>query len=68
MGIIGKSGTGKSTFLKLLARMYEPTRGTISYGSVDKDKVFFSKTVAYMDQVRTLWRSTYSHVSWKSRS
>ena len=54
MGIIGKSGTGKSTFLKLLARMYEPTRGTISYGAFDRTKVFFSKTVAYMDQVRPL--------------
>lgn len=50
VGLIGKSGCGKSTFLRLLARVYEPTRGTITIGGVSLEEVSFSRTVAVMDQ------------------
>ncbi len=41
-GIIGKTGSGKSTLIKLLERFYEPQSGTISVGgqevsSIDKN-------------------------------
>jgi ATP-binding cassette subfamily B protein len=35
IGIVGANGAGKSTLVKLLCRMYEPTRGTIAWDGVD---------------------------------
>jgi ATP-binding cassette subfamily B protein/ATP-binding cassette subfamily C protein len=32
---VGENGAGKSTFVKLLLRLYEPTEGRILYGGVD---------------------------------
>src|SRR5687768_7812041 len=31
VGVIGRSGAGKSTFLRLINRLIEPTQGTIHY-------------------------------------
>lgn len=35
IGIVGSSGAGKSTVLKLLSRFYDVTEGTITYDGVD---------------------------------
>ena len=35
LGIIGRSGAGKSTFLRMINRLTEPSAGTIQYGGVD---------------------------------
>ena len=35
VGIIGESGSGKSTFLKLLMRFYDPTEGRLSIDGLD---------------------------------
>lgn len=35
LSIVGYNGAGKSTFIKLLCRLYEPTEGTILYNGVD---------------------------------
>lgn len=40
LGIIGSNEAGKSTLLKMLARISKPTRGTQAGGTVDR---FFSK-------------------------
>jgi ATP-binding cassette, subfamily B, multidrug efflux pump len=34
LGIVGPTGAGKSTLLKLLLRLYEPDRGTLTWGSI----------------------------------
>jgi phosphonate transport system ATP-binding protein len=34
VGIIGRSGAGKSTFLRLINRLIEPTQGTIHHRGV----------------------------------
>ena len=39
IGIVGKSGCGKSTFLKLLLRFWEKTKGEIDYNGTDVDKI-----------------------------
>jgi len=35
VALVGPTGAGKSTLAKLMARLYDPTSGTISYGGVD---------------------------------
>ena len=47
LSIVGYNGAGKSTFIKLLCRLYEPTEGVILYNGVD------ISTIKY-DQYREL--------------
>lgn len=35
LGLVGPSGAGKTTLAKLMARLYDPTAGAVSYGGVD---------------------------------
>lgn len=39
LGIIGGTGSGKSTIVKLLARLYEPSEGKILFKGVDLNKL-----------------------------
>jgi ATP-binding cassette subfamily B protein len=39
VGLVGRNGVGKTTFIKLLARLYRPTRGTITVDGVDLDEL-----------------------------
>jgi ATP-binding cassette subfamily B protein len=43
LALVGPTGAGKSTLAKLLARLYDPNDGSISYGGVDlRDATFRS--------------------------
>jgi ATP-binding cassette subfamily B protein len=43
LALVGPTGAGKSTLAKLMARLYDPTEGTIAYGGVDlRDATFDS--------------------------
>ena len=35
LALVGPTGAGKSTLAKLMARLYDPTQGSISFGGVD---------------------------------
>lgn len=35
IALVGESGSGKSTLIKLLSRLYDPTRGRVEVGGVD---------------------------------
>src|SRR5215471_5609212 len=48
VAIVGRSGTGKTTLVKCLAGLLEPTEGTISYDGVDL------KTLSYRDLRRQI--------------
>ena len=39
VSIVGDNGAGKSTFIKLLLRLYEPTSGTITINGIDVSKI-----------------------------
>lgn len=39
VGIVGESGCGKSTFLKLLLRFWQKSGGSISYNGIDIDRI-----------------------------
>jgi len=52
-GVFGESGSGKSTFCKLLVGFWEPTNGSISYGGIDSkdvDKNELFNQVCYISQ------------------
>lgn len=51
-GLIGRNGSGKSVFLKILCGFYEPTSGTIIYDNVDinKEGLFPARTRALIEK------------------
>lgn len=56
IGIIGESGSGKSTFLKLLLRFWQKDDGNINYNGVDIDHI---NTDSLLDNVTMVSQSTY---------
>ena len=56
IGIVGESGCGKSTFLKLLLRFWERSGGEINYDDIDIDKI---NTDSLLKNVTIVSQSTY---------
>lgn len=56
IGIIGESGCGKSTFLKLLLRFWEKNSGEINYNDIDIDLL---NTDSLLKNVTMVSQSTY---------
>ena len=56
VGIVGESGCGKSTFLKLLLRFWERSGGEINYDDIDIDKI---NTDSLLKNVTMVSQSTY---------
>ena len=56
IGIVGESGCGKSTFLKLLLRFWERSGGEINYDDIDIDKI---NTDSLLKNVTMVSQSTY---------
>ena len=56
IGIVGESGCGKSTFLKLLLRFWQKDRGEIDYNGTDIDKI---DSDSLLDNVTMVSQTTY---------
>ena len=56
LGILGESGCGKSTFLKLLLRFWQKDKGEISYNGTDIDGI---NTESLLDNVTMVSQVTY---------
>ena len=56
IGIVGKSGCGKSTFLKLLLRFWQKSKGGIAYNGIDIDNI---DTDCLLNNVTMVSQSTY---------
>ena len=56
IGIVGESGCGKSTFLKLLLRFWEKDRGEINYNGMDVDTI---DSGDLLDNVTMVSQTTY---------
>lgn len=56
VGIVGESGGGKSTFLKLLLRFWQKGEGDIRYNGVDIDRIC---TDSLLDNVTMVSQTTY---------
>lgn len=61
LGIIGGVGTGKTTILDLISRLYDPTEGVVEIGGVDIKKLKVSELrnlVGYVPQYSFLFSDT----------
>ena len=61
IGIVGRSGSGKSTFVKLLARLYKPNNGKIYIDDIDIQKVELNsirKQIGFVSQEPNLVTGT----------
>ncbi len=61
VGVVGKSGGGKSTLIKMLLRHHEPQAGTISIGGTPTDQLTseaFNKLISYVPQDTSLFHRT----------
>ena len=61
IGIVGRSGSGKSTFVKLLARLYKPNNGKIYIDDIDIQKVeliSLRKQIGFVSQEPNLLTGT----------
>lgn len=56
VGIVGESGCGKSTFLKLLLRFWEKKGGRIDYNGIDVDDI---NTASLLDNVTMVSQTTW---------
>lgn len=56
IGIVGESGCGESTFLKLLLRFWEKSAGEIDYNGIDIDRIDSDNL---LDNVTMVSQSTY---------
>lgn len=61
LGIVGKTGAGKTTILKLLLREFEGYKGSISYGETSIDdyrKIRLRETIGYVPQDHFLFSAS----------
>ena len=61
VAIVGETGSGKTTFAKLLTRLMDPSHGTVEIGDTDLRKVRFSSLrdrVVMVPQEGSLFRGT----------
>jgi ABC-type bacteriocin/lantibiotic exporter with double-glycine peptidase domain len=61
VGIVGKNGSGKSTFVKLLANLYPEHEGKISVGNIEisnYDLHFYRKNIFLLPQETNLFNDT----------
>ena len=53
LSLVGENGSGKTTFIKLLCRLYDPTEGTILMDGVDIRDMDYDR---YLDQFSTVFQ------------
>ena len=61
LGVVGRTGSGKTTIARLLARLYDPVSGSVSVGGVDLRRLSapaLRRTVGFVTQDVQLFRSS----------
>lgn len=61
IGIVGRSGEGKSTLLKILLGFYEPTSGEILVDGAPADAELLGKIQSYVPQDTSLFQETIGY-------
>lgn len=61
LGVVGRTGSGKTTIARLLARLYDPVSGSVAVGGVDLRRLSapaLRRTVGFVTQDVQLFRSS----------
>lgn len=61
IAILGKNGTGKSTLIRMLAGLYQPTAGSLRFDGIDAKQIHpadLRRNVGYLAQDVTLFHGT----------
>lgn len=61
LAILGKSGTGKSTLLKLISGVVQPDKGTILLDQTPMEQAYVSKAVSVLNQKAHLFHTTIAN-------
>lgn len=62
-GLVGESGCGKTTIGKMLANVYQPTRGEIIYDGVDLAKLSQKERRAYCKDIQLVFQDPYASLN-----
>ena len=63
LGIVGESGCGKSTTGRMIVRLLEPTKGSITYGGQNIFDPMYRKSEVYHKQVQIIFQDPYSSLN-----
>ncbi|WP_105565662.1 ATP-binding cassette domain-containing protein [Microbacterium halophytorum] len=63
LAIVGESGSGKSTTARLVARLMEPTAGTIEFDGVDVTKLKSRQLHAFRGGVQVIFQDPFSSLN-----
>src|SRR5699024_7187731 len=58
LGVLGKSGTGKSTLLKLIAGVLEPDHGEVKVNEIDMKDDYLAEAVSVLNQKPHLFNTS----------
>src|SRR5699024_12828808 len=58
LGVLGKSGTGKSTLLKLIAGVLEPDHGEVKVNGIDMKDDYLAEAVSVLNQKPHLFNTS----------
>jgi peptide/nickel transport system ATP-binding protein len=62
-GLIGESGSGKTTIGKLVMKLLDPTSGTIHFNGEDVTKTDAERTQSYRRQVQMIFQDPYASMN-----
>lgn len=61
IAVLGKSGTGKSTLLKLISGVLKPETGSITMNGMNMDQAYIGKLVSVLNQKAHLFHTTIAN-------
>ncbi|QDZ12947.1 ABC transporter ATP-binding protein [Devosia ginsengisoli] len=63
LALVGESGSGKSTCARMLARVYQPTRGTITFEGEDVTKFTGKRLAQYRADVQMVFQDPFGSLN-----
>ncbi len=63
LALVGESGSGKTTVARMLARLYEPTAGTITYRGVPIKDSTLSRLRTYRRHIQLIFQDPFASLN-----
>jgi peptide/nickel transport system ATP-binding protein len=63
LALVGESGSGKSTCARMLARVYQPTRGTITFEGEDVTRFSGKRLARYRSDVQMVFQDPFGSLN-----